>query len=303
MKLNLSRSCFLLALAAVAPARASNTSPYTVSKAALFIQKTPDSATASTKYPYAFSVQAPTASTLTLPGGSTQAVAFTGGNGDYEIDAWFASKAAMDAAYPDGTYTLAGAAIPSLSYAMTPDSYPAATPTVTGSTGTWSGGVLMIDPSASATIDFSDFTTFASGGVGGFMEFKIVDLSENAPSLDQQEVTMSNAFGIPVGSTSRTVLIQALGPALAGEGVTGVLQQPVLSIYNTNGQQIYSNTGWGSSQILLNAAATVYASPVLLPGSPDSELLLTLPPGGYTAEVSGINGGTGVALCAIYQLP
>jgi hypothetical protein len=106
-----------------------------------------------------------------------------------------------------------------------------------------------------------------------------------------------------VGSTSRTVLIQALGPALAGEGVTGVVQQPVLTIYNTSGAELYSNTGWGSSPILLNAAATVYASPVLQPNSPDSELLLTLPPGGYTAEVSGSGGGTGVALCAIYQLP
>jgi hypothetical protein len=106
-----------------------------------------------------------------------------------------------------------------------------------------------------------------------------------------------------VGSTSRTVLIQALGPALAGEGVTGVLNHPALSIYNTSGLKLYSNSGWGSSQVLLNAAATVYASPVLQPNSPDSEVLLTLPPGGYTAEVSGADGGTGVALCAIYQLP
>jgi len=40
----------------------------------------------------------------------------------------------------------------------------------------------------------------------------------------------------------------------------------------------------------------------LTPGSADSEVLLTLPPGGYTAEVTGADGGTGVALCAIYQL-
>jgi hypothetical protein len=39
------------------------------------------------------------------------------------------------------------------------------------------------------------------------------------------------------------------------------------------------------------------------PGSADSEVLLTLPPGGYTAEVTGADSGTGVALCAIYQLP
>jgi beta-glucanase (GH16 family) len=109
-----------------------------------------------------------------------------------------------------------------------------------------------------------------------------------------------------VGSTSRTVLVQGLGPALGPLGVASALQHPDLSIHQTqNGHDVtlYSNTGWGSSQVLLNAAASVFASPVLSQGSADSELLLTLPPGGYSAEVSGADGGTGVALCAIYELP
>jgi hypothetical protein len=106
-----------------------------------------------------------------------------------------------------------------------------------------------------------------------------------------------------VGSTSRTVLIQGLGPALAGEGVSGVLNFPALTIHDSTGATIYSNTGWGSSQVLLNAAASAYATPVLAANSNDSELLLTLPPGGYTAEIAGADGGTGVALCAIYQFP
>jgi hypothetical protein len=111
-----------------------------------------------------------------------------------------------------------------------------------------------------------------------------------------------------VGNTSATVLVQAVGPALAAApySVAGTLQQPSLAIHqNQNGQDVvlYSNTGWGSSPVLLSAAATVYAYPILQPGSADSELLLTLPPGGYTAEVSGVNNGTGVALCGIYQLP
>jgi len=105
------------------------------------------------------------------------------------------------------------------------------------------------------------------------------------------------------GSTSRTVLIQALGPALSDEGVTGILQRPALTIYNTSGAVITSNTGWGSGQLLLKAAAAAYATPALKPDSGDSEILITLPPGGYTAQVAGADGGTGVALCAIYQLP
>jgi sugar lactone lactonase YvrE len=109
-----------------------------------------------------------------------------------------------------------------------------------------------------------------------------------------------------VGSTSATVLIQAIGPALAGLGVSGTLQHPALSIHQTqNGKDVvlYSNTGWGSRSVLLHAAAAAYANPVLQPDSKDSELLLTLPPGGYTAEVGSADGtSTGVALCAIYQL-
>jgi hypothetical protein len=38
-------------------------------------------------------------------------------------------------------------------------------------------------------------------------------------------------------------------------------------------------------------------------GSADSALLLTLPPGAYTTAVSGANGGTGVALIEIYEVP
>jgi kumamolisin len=110
------------------------------------------------------------------------------------------------------------------------------------------------------------------------------------------------------GDTSATVLIQAIGPALEASpyNVVGALQQPVLTLHQSQGGKdvvLYSNSGWGSNPVLLSAAATAYAQPVLAPGSADSELLLTLPPGGYTAEVSGADGSTGVALCAIYQLP
>jgi hypothetical protein len=88
--------------------------------------------------------------------------------------------------------------------------------------------------------------------------------------------------------------------------VPGVLQQPALTIHQTqDGHDVvlYSNTGWGSSQVLLNAASAAGALPALTPGSADSEILATLPPGGYTAEITGADGGTGVALCAIYLLP
>ena len=38
-------------------------------------------------------------------------------------------------------------------------------------------------------------------------------------------------------------------------------------------------------------------------GSADSAMVLTLPPGAYTVEVSGADGGSGVALVEIYEVP
>jgi hypothetical protein len=115
-----------------------------------------------------------------------------------------------------------------------------------------------------------------------------------------------------VGSTSRTVLVQGLGPALEPLGVSDFLAHPDLSIHQIQSGHdvtLYSNIGWSTNtgaaeqQVLLAAAAGAFATPVLTQGSADSELLLTLPPGGYSAEVGGADGGTGVALCAIYELP
>ena len=55
-----------------------------------------------------------------------------------------------------------------------------------------------------------------------------------------------------------------------------------------------------------NAAqiATFSAGAFLLAiGSAEGALLLNLPPGSYSAEVSGANGTTGVALVEVYEAP
>jgi hypothetical protein len=111
------------------------------------------------------------------------------------------------------------------------------------------------------------------------------------------------------GTTSRSVLVQALGPALAQPpfNVSSPLADPALSIHQTQGGKdvvLYANTGWGSDPALLASAAKLSAFPVLQPGSADSELLVTLPPGSYTVEVACADGkSTGVAAFAAYQLP
>jgi len=105
------------------------------------------------------------------------------------------------------------------------------------------------------------------------------------------------------GSTKQ-VLIRGVGPSLAQFGVSGILEQPVLGLFDASGTSIASNTGWDTSPNAdqVAAAAAAAGAFALSAGSGDSALLVNLPPGSYTAQVSGTNEGTGVALAEVYEL-
>src|SRR5208283_1700091 len=108
------------------------------------------------------------------------------------------------------------------------------------------------------------------------------------------------------GSTSKTVLIRASGPALNAFGVPGTLPDPQVGLYQSNSDGtstfLCSNKGWeGSAQIAL-AAARVGAFSWGSAATADSAILVTLPPGGYTAQVAGAGGDTGVALLEVYEV-
>jgi len=104
------------------------------------------------------------------------------------------------------------------------------------------------------------------------------------------------------GSTAKTVLVRASGPALYGLKVAGALRDPQLQLYS-NGSAVAANTGWGGDAAVASAAARSGAFPWDDPSSGDSALLATLSPGAYTAIVSGADGDTGVALVEVYDVP
>ena len=104
------------------------------------------------------------------------------------------------------------------------------------------------------------------------------------------------------GNDPETVLIRGVGPGLAGFGVTGVLANPQLSLVDSSGIQISQNSGWGGSAQLSTLFTQVGAFP-LEAGSSDDAILVTLPPGSYTAQLSGAGGTTGIGLAEIYEVP
>jgi hypothetical protein len=80
-----------------------------------------------------------------------------------------------------------------------------------------------------------------------------------------------------------------------------VLTDPQIAVFTSGGAQIASNDNWSDNA---NAAQISANSGFPLPaGSKDAALLLTLNPGTYTVQVSGVGNTTGVALVEVYEVP
>lgn len=104
------------------------------------------------------------------------------------------------------------------------------------------------------------------------------------------------------GSGTTTVLVRAIGPSLAGFGISGVLADPKLELYDAAATKLQENNDWGGGAVLGSAFSAVGAF-ALNGNSRDAALLATLGPGAYTAQVSDTDGGAGVALVEIYEVP
>jgi hypothetical protein len=94
----------------------------------------------------------------------------------------FASKSAMDAAYPNGTYSFNVNTTPvtlTLGGTLNADRYPAEIPTVTN--GTWSGGALVLDAANSFTFNFNSFSDYSPNGAIQFSIYS-TDISGNPTS-------------------------------------------------------------------------------------------------------------------------
>jgi arylsulfate sulfotransferase len=97
---------------------------------------------------------------------------------------------------------------------------------------------------------------------------------------------------------SATVVVRAIGPSLAAYGVSGVLSDPTLTIYDSRGSAIASNDNWQDNVNSMDIARNGLAPPNAL----ESALVLHLPAGKYTVVVRGANDGTGIGLAEVYTL-
>jgi hypothetical protein len=101
------------------------------------------------------------------------------------------------------------------------------------------------------------------------------------------------------GANNSNVLIRALGPSLANAGVNAPLADPVLTLFDGNGAVIRTNDDWQQAP----NAAQVTAVGGAPTNAAEAAILISLPPGSFTAHVTGKDGATGVALVEVFQPP
>jgi hypothetical protein len=123
----------------------------------------------------------------------------------------------------------------------------------------------------------------------------VANLSARAQVLTGNNVEIA---GFIIGGTgNRQVLIRGLGPSLAGGGLTGVLGDPVLSLYDSTGALITSNNNWKDTD-----PANIEATGLQPTDDLESAILRDLSPGAYTAVLEGNGGGTGIGLAEVYSI-
>jgi hypothetical protein len=167
-------------------------------------------------------------------------------------------------------------------------------------------------------LGYGQYTLQISSGNGG-TGVALVELYEIDPTIGRTLNLSTRGVvrageglligGIVVrGPGPKRILIRAIGPTLGTFGVGSALADPVLTLFN-GATRIASNDDWatpaGTTATVseLSAAATTVGAFALTNNSRDAVLLLTLPEGGYTAQVTGKGTAEGVILLEAYELP
>ncbi|MEO6971538.1 MAG: hypothetical protein ABI217_11655 [Chthoniobacterales bacterium] len=160
-----------------------------------------------------------------------------------------------------------------------------------------------------ATLPPAAYTAILSGkngtsGIGMLEMFDLDPASDSALAnistrgfVQTGSNVMIGGFILGNGTASEKVLIRALGPSILG--ITDLLADPMLNLYDGNGTLLVSNDNWQDDAL---QAAAIAATGIPPQNDLESAIVATLPPGAYTAIVSGKDNGTGVALAEVYHL-
>jgi hypothetical protein len=140
----------------------------------------------------------------------------------------------------------------------------------------------------------------------------LVEVYDNNQAADSQLANISTRGFVQTGNNvmiggfilggnpnNTRVALRGIGPSLAQFGLNPVLADPILELHDSNGTTLVTNDDWESDPV---SAAQLTAAGLGLSNSKESGILMSLPPGAFTAILAGKNGTTGIGLVELYDL-
>jgi len=173
-----------------------------------------------------------------------------------------------------------------------------------GSTLVGTGATLSLKQVTSA--DAGDYSVVVTNSLGSTRSravplsvdatARLANLSTRA-SAGPDERTLIAGFVVS-GAVPKTVLVRGVGAGLAAFGLTGLLPDPKLTLYDGAGRILTSNDNFDASATPSGLTAGIGA--FALTNRLDAALSATLASGSYTVQVADTAGRSGVALVEIY---
>ena len=110
---------------------------------------------------------------------------------------------------------------------------------------------------------------------------------------------MIGGFIFGHSSVDAAVAVRGIGPSLVEFGLSNVLADPVLELHDSNGALLVANNNWQDDPV---SAAQLSAHGLAPKDSLESGIFVTLPPGAFTAVLSGRSGGVGNGVVEVYRV-
>ena len=111
---------------------------------------------------------------------------------------------------------------------------------------------------------------------------------------------MIGGFILGNSGGSAHVVVRGIGPSLGQFGLNNVLADPTLELRDSNGAILVANDNWQDDLV---SAAQLTARGLAPSRSEESGIFASLPAGAFTAILAGKNGGIGLGLVEVYNVP
>ena len=131
--------------------------------------------------------------------------------------------------------------------------------------------------------------------VGDTGETRLVNISTRGHVGSGDDVLIGGI--IITGDAAKTVTVRARGPSLADFNVPNVLVDPVVHLYDVDGQLIDSNDDWEA-----HASSGLLSANLRPSRAKEAAITRSLEPGAYTAIVSGAGGTTGIGIVEVFDV-